>query len=348
MSNAMSPFHHKTSGALSRRSLLSASAATAGALALGSAGRLAFATSASTELRPLTLAWWAAAICTASAPVAREEGIFEKHGLNVDFVDFGGPTEQLLEAIATGKADAGVGMALRWLKPLEQGFDVNITAGIHGGCIRLLGATDQGITSVESLRGKTIAVADMASPARNFFSIFLLKNGIDPEREVTWTQFPGDTLPLVLQKGEAQALVDNDPKTWIWLRDANGALTEVATNLTGEYAHRVCCIVGVRGSLVRDEPQVAGALTQALLDAGQIVATQPEIGAADFAKYGGQGTVEDLAAMLRSQAHSHQFVGADLMENLRLYAEELKLVGVFQPDTDTKAFATKIYADVLS
>jgi sulfonate transport system substrate-binding protein len=58
--------------------------------------------------------------------------------------------------------------------------------------------------------------------------------------------------------------------------------------------------------------------------------------------------VEDLAAMLRSQAHSHQFIGADLMENLRLYAEELKLVGVFQPDTDTKAFATKIYADVLS
>ena len=30
----------------------------------------------------------------------------------------------LLEAIATGKADAGVGMALRWLKALEQGFAV--------------------------------------------------------------------------------------------------------------------------------------------------------------------------------------------------------------------------------
>jgi hypothetical protein len=49
-------------------------------------------------------------------------------------------TDQLLEGIATGKADAGLGLALRWLKPLEQGFDVRITAGVHGGCIRLLGA----------------------------------------------------------------------------------------------------------------------------------------------------------------------------------------------------------------
>jgi hypothetical protein len=32
-----------------------------------------------------------------------------RHGLDVDFVNFGGSTEQLLEAIATGKADAGIG-----------------------------------------------------------------------------------------------------------------------------------------------------------------------------------------------------------------------------------------------
>ena len=34
--------------------------------------------------------------------------------------------------------DAGLGMALRWLKPLEQGFDVKIAAGTHGGCMRVL------------------------------------------------------------------------------------------------------------------------------------------------------------------------------------------------------------------
>ena len=66
-------------------------------------------------------------------------------------------------------------MALRWLKPLEQGFDVKLTAGTHGGCMRLLAAADGPVTDLVSLKGKTIATGDMASPAKNFFSIMLAK-----------------------------------------------------------------------------------------------------------------------------------------------------------------------------
>src|SRR5262245_1800929 len=86
-------------------------------------------TAASSEVltgpaRQLKLAWNANAACTVAAAVAKERGIFTNHNLDVEFVNFGGTTDQLLEAIATGKADAGLGLALRWLKPLEQGFDV--------------------------------------------------------------------------------------------------------------------------------------------------------------------------------------------------------------------------------
>ena len=63
--------------------------------------------------RQLKLAWNANAACTVAAAVAKERGIFAKHNLDVDFVNFGGTTDQLLEAIATGKADAGLGLALR-------------------------------------------------------------------------------------------------------------------------------------------------------------------------------------------------------------------------------------------
>ena len=84
--------------------------------------------------RQLKLAWNANAACTVAAPVAKERGIFAKHNLDVDFVNFGGTTDQLLEAIATGKADAGLGLALRWLKPLEQGF----RCSDHHRCARRL------------------------------------------------------------------------------------------------------------------------------------------------------------------------------------------------------------------
>ena len=101
--------------------------------------------------------------------VAKDKGFFAKHGLDVELINFSGATDQLLETIATGKADAAVGMALRWLKPLEQGFDVKIVGSTHGGCLRLLAPVSGGVKSLTDLKGKTIAVSDMNSPAKNFF-----------------------------------------------------------------------------------------------------------------------------------------------------------------------------------
>jgi NitT/TauT family transport system substrate-binding protein len=294
----------------------------------------------------IKLAWNATAICTSAAPVAKERGVFARHNLDVDFVNFGGSTEQLLEAIATGKADAGIGMALRWLKPLEQGFDVRITTGVHGGCMRLLGSKSGGIDSLASLRGKSIAISDEASPAKNFFSIVFTKHGIDPEKDIEWRPYPGDLLALAVQKGEVHALADNDPRTYLWLKD--GTLNEVATNLSGEYADRVCCVLAIRGSLVRDERPVATALTQAVLEAGELVAYNPSDAAAVFSGYGGKGSIEDLTAMLRSHTHHNHPIGDTLKNQIALYTDELKLVNVIKPSTDSNKFANRVYADVLS
>src|ERR1700722_2110730 len=142
------------------------------------------------QRRTLRLTWNASAICTVGVPVAQTKGYFEKRNLSVELINFGGSTDQLLEAIATGKADAGVGMALRWLKPLEQGFDVRITTAIHGGCMRLLAAKASDITKLEDLKGKAIGANDMGAPDKNCFSIRLAKLGIDPLNDVQWRVFP--------------------------------------------------------------------------------------------------------------------------------------------------------------
>lgn len=70
----------------------------------------------------LKLAINKSAVCLAPVAVAEQQKFFSKYNLEVEFVNFGNSTDVLLEAIATGKADAGVGMALRWLKALEQGL----------------------------------------------------------------------------------------------------------------------------------------------------------------------------------------------------------------------------------
>jgi len=329
---------------IARRTLLKAAAAGAVAPLVGLAGR-ALAQSGA-PLKKLRLTWNATAICTSPVAVAVDKGIFAKYRLDVELVNFGASTEALLEAIATGKADAGVGMALRWMKPLEQGFDVKVVAATHGGCSRLIAPAGAGIARIEDLKGKAIGVSDLAAPGKNFFSIMMTKAGLDPTRDVEWRQYPGELLTAAADKGEIQAIADGDPKAWMWMKD--GKFVQVASNLDGEYANRMCCILGLRGSLLRDDPAAAAALTRAVLEAQDWTVARPQDAAQSFIKYTPKVAEADLVAMLQSQTHQHHPVGTDLKAEIALLADELKLVGVFKPSTDPAKFATKVYADVLA
>lgn len=331
-----------------RRTWLRNTASTVGAAALGGAtfGLPGVRASADEALKPLKLSWNAGAICTAPVPVAVQQGFFRKHGLQVELINFAGSTDQLLEAIATGKSDAGVGMALRWIKPLEQGFDVKLTAGIHGGCMRLLATRASGIVDLQGLKGSTVGVSDMASPAKNFFAISLKKIGVDPDNDVHWRQYPAPLLGEALKKGEVHAIADGDPTIWT-LREADH-LQEVSNNLCGEYANRVCCVLGVRGSLVRKDRATAQALTQALLEATEWTANHPAEAAAIFAPNAPGANVAQLAEMLKSHTDHHHPVGDAFRKEISLYADDLKSVGVLNSGTNSDRFATRVFADVLA
>ena len=298
------------------------------------------------DLKKITFAWNAGAPCLLAVTVAKDKGFFAHHGLDVDLINYSGSTDQLLETLATGKADAAVGMALRWLKPLEQGFDVKIVASLHGGCMRLLAPTGSGINQVADLKGKIIGVSDMNSPAKNFFAIVIRKAGLDPETDVEFRQFPAPLLRAAVDKGEAHAVADGDPNTFLWLKD--GKLKEISSNLTDEFSNRVCCIVGVRGTLIREDRRTAASIALALLDAAEYAAQNPEEAAATYTPFAaGKVPQEDLVALAKYHTHHHHPMGADLKKELALYAEELKLVNVFKPSTDTAKYAERIYADVL-
>lgn len=300
------------------------------------------------ELTKLKLTWNATALCTSPIAVAQQAGIFARYNLDVELINFGASTEALLEGIATGHADAGVGMALRWLKPLEQGFDVKITAGTHGGCMRLLGAQGTGITDdITSLRGKTIAVTDMAAPDKNFFSILFARHGINPERDVTWKVFPANVFELALSRGEVQAVALGDPLAYQYRKRLN--LIEVSTNLSEDYADRACCVLGVRGSLIRSNRPVAAALSQALVDAQTLVSRDHDLAARTFAAYAPGGvSVAEMSEILQSHTHGHSPVGTQLRDELQAYIVDLKRINVIRANTDPARMAERITANVFA
>ncbi|GBQ25838.1 ABC transporter substrate-binding protein [Gluconacetobacter azotocaptans] len=296
--------------------------------------------------RKLTIAWNETAVCTAAVPVAKEKGFFARHNLDIDYVNFAGATDQLLEALSTGKADGAPGMALRWLKPLQQGFDVKLVAGLHAGCMYLLAPPKSSITQLSDLRGKTVGVTDMGGPDRNFFGIRLKEIGIDPETEVQWRQYPPDLLPIALQRGDVQAITDGDPFSYLQKRQFG--LVEIDSNMHGDWAHIACCVIGLRGSLIRNEPQVAIAVTRAILDAGAWLACNPDEAGRIFKPYAPKASAEDIATMIRIQGHHHQTRGGTFRDEIALYARALKDIGVFRPSFDTARYATRVTQDLFT
>lgn len=331
---------------LSRRDLLR-QAAIAGAVGAGMAAGFPAGTGIAAEnkkLKKMTVAWNSGAVCGAAFAVAQEQGIFEKHGLEVEYTNFAGSTESLLESLATGKAEAAMGMALRWMKPLEQGFDVSIAAGLHAGCMRLLAPEGAGFKSIADLKGKTIAVADLGSPARHFFAIMMAKQGMDPEKDVDWRVYPGELLGPVVDRGDAQAVAHWDPLTAIFLK--SGKYVEIASNMDGEYAKRACCVLGIRNTLLEEDPEGAAALIRATIEAQKFTNEHVEQAAKDYAPNSPKFAVEDLVTQLKSHGHGHSPVNAELEKELALYTEELKMIGIMRDRTDPAKFAKKITAPI--
>ncbi|MFT3688342.1 ABC transporter substrate-binding protein [Paenirhodobacter sp.] len=332
----------------SRRRLLALSATALGAGVLGGF-RFAPAiaqTSALAKPTPIKIAWSQTAVCHSPLSVAFERGFFEQYNLQVEPISFSGSTDQFLQAIATGHADGGIGMALRWLRPLEQGFDVGLAVGTHGGCMRLLTNDASGVKALTDLKGRKVAVSDQASPIRNFFAIRLAEAGINPDSEVEWVQYPADLFGEALAKGEVAAIAGDDPHAWLQ-REKDGLL-EIGTNLDDEYLNTTCCVLGLRGELIREQPDVAAAITRAVVEAQAWTAANPDESARIFAPHIPAGIpAETVSAILREHTHNHHSTGAALRSDVELWLGKLQGIGVIRPGTNLQAFAAKVVPDVL-
>jgi NitT/TauT family transport system substrate-binding protein len=87
--------------------------------------------------------------------VAFQKGFFKAEGLDVELVQMA--FDQLKQGLTTGKVDAAQAN-FAWFKPIEQGMNIKLVAGIHTGCIKAVTPSDSGIKTIADLKGKTIGV----------------------------------------------------------------------------------------------------------------------------------------------------------------------------------------------
>ncbi len=215
---------------------------------------------------------------TCEAPIfsAVENGFFKEEGLDVELVKC--EWSKYKDVLALGGFDVTHHLIMMFLKPIEQGLDVKITAGIHTGCLRVQAPVTGAINSIQDLRGKRIGVPGMGTPPFIFANRVLGSNGIDPKTEIEWKTFPAGELGLALQKGEIDAIANSEPIGSLLL--AEGKVKTISDQAKdAPYKDEYCCAVIVNGKFLSKNPEAAAAATRALLKSAKWVETNPRAAA---------------------------------------------------------------------
>ena len=331
-------------GSLSRRASLKFLASGA---ALASGGSLFLNSARSQPLFKVRLAWAEVAACHAPIAFAVDNGLFRQRNLDVELSYHGLDGGVILDAIASGKVDLGAHLLLDWLKPLQQGHDVKVISGTHGGCQRILASKSAKIDRVEDLKGKTIAVGAIGGVSHVAFIVTLAKAGLDPQADVNWRVFPFDKLGEVVNSGQADALATLDPDAYLFKKQYE--LVEIANTQSGVYKDRLCCAVAVRGDFLRTNRDVTRRVITALIDVHEYTAAHPDQVAAFYiAKYKPAISQSDLTEVLGALVYHHHPVGPELVKETVASIDDLKLVKVLNPAVDSINFADKITENILA
>jgi NitT/TauT family transport system substrate-binding protein len=215
--------------------------------------------------------------CEAPLYVAIEKGYFKEEGLDVSLIKYSN-WSTYKDALGLGGFDITHHLIMMFLKPIEQGMDVKILAGVHRGCLRVQASTTGGIQSLEDLRGKRIGVPGMGTPPFIFANRALALKGIDPSKEITWKVFPAGELKLALERGDVDAVADSEPIGTLLL--SSGKVKNIADQATDEpFASEYCCAVVANGKFVANNPKAAAAATRAILKAAKWVEANPRAAA---------------------------------------------------------------------
>ncbi|MGZ8443929.1 MAG: ABC transporter substrate-binding protein, partial [Candidatus Binatia bacterium] len=159
--------------------------------------------------------------------VAKDAGIFAKHGLDVELIFFTGGSTAIL-ALVSGDVPitqvSGPGLVSSGLGGSDAVF---VAAGITSLNYVLMGKP--GVKSIEQLKGGTLAISRFGSATDSIARFALKKVGLNVGKDVTLIQVGSGPERLgALQTGRVTAAVINPPSSFIAEKRGMAVIADVA------------------------------------------------------------------------------------------------------------------------
>jgi NitT/TauT family transport system substrate-binding protein len=203
--------------------------------------------------------------------IAREQGFFAQHGIDAELLVIPGG-ERLMAAMIAGDLGIATIAAPALLTAVIGGADVVLLASYTNQVrFRLLGRPEIG--SVRDLRGKQIAITGRGGIIRRSTEIVLERNGVDPERDVTFISLGTVNEALVaLLGGAVDASMQGPPNMF---RAEDEGMRLLADTADYDYL-TVQQGIAARRPWVAEHPDLVRGTLQALSEAIAFAHQQPE------------------------------------------------------------------------
>lgn len=215
--------------------------------------------------------------------VAKDQGFFEEEGIEAEIITFpsGAASEQ---AMVTGEVDFGGGGVGNSLLLEAAGEDVVNLALFQERSIFTLVVRDDladEITSVENLEGRTVGISSPGSLTDFFTRLALIDAGLDPDNDVSLVATSGpDGHIAALDADQVEAQMTWEPGT-IKITEELGLGTTLLDLRTDAAPPSIAPLVGsslqALQSKVDEDPELAEAVTRAIVKADRAIADDPAV-----------------------------------------------------------------------
>jgi NitT/TauT family transport system substrate-binding protein len=231
--------------------------------------------------------------------VAKEAGIFQKNGLDVQLIYFTGGTTAVMALVSADTPMSQVAGAAVVNSALAGSDAVLIVGGITSLNYYLMAQPQ--IKTAEQLRGGSVAISRFGS-ASDFIARFALsKIGLTPGKDVTLVQIgsTGARMDATLT-GRVQATVINPPASFIGQKRGMTVLADLP-KLGLLYQHTSAATTR---KYIRENPDIVRRYVKSQVEAVHRIYTDKEISIKALSKYFGRGVEPDILEKTWANLHN--------------------------------------------
>lgn len=255
--------------------------------------------------------------CTSGPTMADHLGYYAEAGLTAEGVK--GSSD--VEALGTNQVDVATGMMAKMLVPITNGVDITFTGGAHIGCKSLYVLADSEYATTADLKGQKISVPNgIGKSDYNITALLLDADGINYSTDVELVQVSADACVTAMENGEIAAALLSDTFAYAMVKD--GKLKCIRSQLDTDFADRVCCVMAMNGTFVKENPTIAKKVAQAVQKAHSYMRDNPEEATKVLMDMGWNGGNYEMNIMINNSLQfglSDEFTGNTLKDFIERY-----------------------------